>query len=329
MMLEKPNEDLIQRFKTIVQNAFEPVVKKYIEEAQRCFSAGAYNGAIVMIWNATVYYLQQVVKAISTALFEHCYQILRGEGLPSKLWHVNDSIFVQTYQRMGLLQEEAAGKVNKLHNCRNECAHPSGIFVSVDEVMELAEVAHELISRRVSEERLCNKAVINEFIKKASKQKTSRQEGETLAPWIRNDLCLQLAHDLLTIFLQDDEEISDLSCIFGLWHRLWGRLDNTQKGTLWNRLEQKVVPAVLREEVSTRTPEDLTHLIVWPSPNEEHETRDKIGKLYIEWFEMKVQENNFRGIDIDLAHNLKQHLPAPLRERLQSILEEMIRRYEE
>ncbi len=323
-MPEIQNEDLVQRFKTIVQSAFEPVVRKYIEEALRCFSARAYNGAIVMIWNATIYYLHQVVETISFALFEHSYQILHGKRPPNELRHINDSLFVQTYQGIGLLQEEAADRVNKLRDCRNYCAHPTGRFFSADKVMELSEIAYEFISRRITEECLCNIAVIKEFIKTANKQ-----EGETLAPWIQSDLCLQLAHELLKIFLQDDEEVSDLSGIMGLWHQIWERLDNAQKGTLWDRLEQKVVPAILSEGISPYTPEDLTRLIVWPSPDEEHETRDKIGKLYVEWFEIKVQEDNFRSVDIDLARNLRQHLSAPLRERLQSVLQEMIRRFAE
>jgi hypothetical protein len=54
-----PDKVLRQRFKAVANRAVEPLVRQYMEEAYRCFVVGAFNGAVVMIWNAVAYYLSR------------------------------------------------------------------------------------------------------------------------------------------------------------------------------------------------------------------------------------------------------------------------------
>jgi hypothetical protein len=318
-----PDEALSQRFEAVAQSAQDPLVRRYLEEAYRCFIAEAYNGAVVMAWNAVACYLRQVVQAISVALFEHNYRLLHNQNPPGELWRINDNLFIQTCQRMGALRE-VIDRLDEPRNRRNDCAHPTGVFVLADETLELVESIREVVSRQVDNERLADRAILREFVRVAKEQ-----EGRAITRWVQDDFCAQLAHDLLTMHLRN-ETIKDASGIAGLWRGLWSRIDDDQKRHLWNHLE-RAVQSVLQDEQEThlRTPEDLVRLIVWPSPDEDHEARDRIGELYVEWFERLAESGDFRAVDLDLACELRQHLPAPLRERLQNTLQEMARRYTE
>lgn len=318
-----PDENLSKRFEAVVQSAQAPIVRQYLEEARRCFVAEAYNGTVVMAWNAVACYLRQVVEAISVALFKYNYQVLHHQNPPGELWRVNDNMFIRTCQRMGVLRE-VVDRLDEQRNRRHDCAHPTGIFISANEALELVESIREAVSRRADDERLRDRATLREFIKVAEEQ-----EGRAIARWIQDDLCGQLAHDLLTIYLRD-EEIDNVSGIVGLWQELWPRIDGQQKGHLWNRLEH-VVQNVLQDEQGSilRTPEELIRLIVWPSPDEDHEARDRTGTLYVEWFEGLAAYGDFRAVNMELGRELRQHLPASLRERLQAALQEMTRRYAE
>lgn len=317
-----PDEALRQRFERIVQNAGEPMVRRYMEEAYRCFVGEAYNGAVVMTWNAIAFYLRQVVEAVGVALFEHNFTVLHRQRPPADLWRINDDLFLQTCRRMGVLSD-AIDRLDRLRNRRNDCAHPTGIFVSSDETLELAESVCDVISRQVVDERLTDQAILREFVRIAD-----QRDGETIAPWVREDLCPQLAHDLLTIFERDDE-VSDASGIIGLWRGLWDRLDELTQQRLWGRIE-RIVEATLQEvETALRSPEEIVRLIIWPNPDDEHSSRDRVGQLFVEWLEQLAQSGEFTAADMELARGLRQHLPASLCGRLRAALQEMSRRYTE
>ena len=318
-----PDETLRRRFEVVVQSTNEPMVHRYLEEAYRCFVAEAYNGAMVMVWNAVAYYLRQVVGTISMPLFEYNYTILHKQKPPAELWRINDNLFVQTCRRMGVLCD-VIDCLERLRNCRNACAHPSGIFVSPDETVELTEGIRNVVSRQVTDEFLTDAAILREFVRTASEQ-----DGTAIARWAQDSLCRQLAHDLLTIFSRNDE-VKDISGIVGLWRELWSRLDDPSRQRLWDRIERIVQPVLQGgEEVALRTPEELVRLIVWPHPDDEHQPRDRIGQIFVEWLERLGHSGEFREVDMALARGLRQHMPAFLRERLHAALQEMTRRYAE
>lgn len=319
-MLDKT---FLQCFDAVVKSTREDTVCRYLEEARRCFAAEAYNGAVVMTWNAVACYLRQVVEAIGVALFRYNYYAMQAEEPPIELWRINDSLMIQTCKRMGILPGVLQG-LDDLRIFRNSCAHPTGVFASDKEAVEFVENIYGCVSRSVNDERLAGIAVVLEFIKM-----TGEQDGKAIARWVKEDLRLQLAHDLLTIYLSDDADIEDASGIIGLWRELWSEIEDLRKGSLWNRLEsavREVLEAAANEELTPRTPEELIQLIVWPRPDAMCEPRDRIGALYVEWFESRVQRNILRGADMDLARNLRHDLPDSFRNRLQIVLQEMGRR---
>ncbi len=318
-----PDETLRQRFEMVAQSAREPVVRRYLEEACRCFSADAYNGAVVMAWNAVAYYIRQVVETISVALFRHNYTILHGQNPPDEMRTINDNLFIHTCRRMGILQD-VIDRLGRLRDRRNDCAHPSGIFVLPDETVELVESVRQVVSCQVADERLTEIGILQEFARKASEQ-----EGAAVAQWVEEGLCSQLAHNLLTIFSRNND-VENISGIIGLWHGLWGRLDDISRQRLWNRIIEEIARDVLEgNEAALRTPEELVRLIVWPQPDDTHPSRDRVGQLFVEWLEGLAQSGSFREPDMALARGLRQHMPAPLRDRLQVALQEMTRRYAE
>lgn len=315
-----PGEALQERYQRVVQSACEEMVRRYLEEAYRCFAAEAYNGAVVMTWNAVAYYFRQVVEKISMPLFRHNYRYAHGQDPPSKLRRINDKLFLQACNRMGVLCD-VTDRLNRLRQRRNDCAHPSGIFVTPDETVELAESVCDVVLRRVVDERLTRPAILREFARMAD-----QEHGETIAFWVQEDLCPQLAHDLRTIFERDDE-INDVSGVIGLWRGLWNKLDELTQQRLWARVE-RIVQATLQEtEAALRTPEETVRLIVWPNPDDEHPARDRISQLFVEWLEQLAQSDQFTTADMKLARALRTHLPAPLCDRLRAALQEMTRRY--
>jgi len=317
-----PDEALRQRFEAVVNSATEPLVRQYLEEAYRCFVAEAFNGAVVMTWNGVAYYFRKLVEAISVAFFQYHYKVLHNQNPPDELWRINDNPFMQACHRAGILSD-VIPDLHPLRERRKDCAHPSGIFVSVDEALELAESIGHVVSRRVAEERLTNPAILREFARTASEL-----GGEAIARWVQEDLCPQLAHDLLTIFERNDE-VTDVSGIIGLWRELWNRVDEATQQRLWDRIE-RIVQNTLRDvDRALRTPEELVRLIVWPALDAECPPRDRIGELFVTWLEGLAQSGQFRAVDMDLARGLRQYLPPSLRERLQSALQEMTRRYAE
>jgi hypothetical protein len=318
-----PDEALRQRFEAVVNSAAEPLVRQYLEEAYRCFVAEAFNAAVVMIWNAVAYYLRQVVESISVAFFQHNYKVLHNQDPPDELWRINDNLFMQACNRAGILCD-VIPDLDRLRERRNDCAHPSGIFVSVDEALELAESIGHVVSRRVVEERLTKPAILREFARNASEP-----DAEGIAKWVREDLCPQLAHNLLTIFERNDD-VTDVSGIIGLWRGLWNRVDEATRQHLWDHIERIVQNMLCDLDRALRTPEELVRLIVWPAPDAECPPRDRIGELFVTWLEGLAQSGQFRAVDMDLARRgLQQYLPPSLRERLQAALKEMSRRYAE
>jgi len=317
-----PDEALRQRFEAVVSSATEPLVHQYLEEAYRRFVAEAFNGAVVMTWNAVAYYFRQVVEAISVAFFQHNYRVLHNQNPPDELWRINDNPFMQACHRSGILSD-VIPVLDHPRDCRNRCAHPSGVFVSANEALELAASIVNIVSRRVEDERLTALAILREFARTANEP-----DGEAIAQWVQEALRPQLAHDLLTIFERDDE-VTNVSGIIGLWRGLWNRVDEATRQRLWNRIE-RIVQNTLRDvERALRTPEELVRLIVWPAPDAECPPRDRIGELFVTWFEGLVQSGQFRPEDMRLARELRQYFPSSLRERLQSALQEMTRRYAE
>jgi hypothetical protein len=307
------NNVLRQRFNAVVNNTSEPSMRRYLEEAYRCFVAEAFTSMVVMLWNAVAYYLRRVVKSINVGFFEYNYETLYGEKPPEDLIKINDNRFIRACESAGILGD-VIPILDRLRRCRNECAHPTGIFVSMHEALELIESLINVISLRIEDQRLTKLPALKEFARI-----TNERDGEAIAQWVHEGLCPQLAHDLLTMFEREDKE-SDVSGIIGLWRGLWNRLDAETQQRLWDRIERIVQNTLSDVDNALRTPEQLVRLIVWPAPDAECPPRDRIGELFVDWLEGLAQSGQFRYVDGELAYGLRAHLPIYLRDRLDELL---------
>ncbi len=68
------------------------------------------------------------------------------------------------------------------------------------EALELIESMFNVIARRIEDQRLTKLDVLKKFA-----TITNERDGEAIAQWVREDLCPQLAHDLLTKFEGEDK----------------------------------------------------------------------------------------------------------------------------
>jgi hypothetical protein len=70
---------------------------------------------------------------------------------PDELLRINDGRFMEVCKRSRHIAR-CCSSLDRLRDRRNDCAHPSGIFVSVDEALELAESISNVVSCRVVED---------------------------------------------------------------------------------------------------------------------------------------------------------------------------------
>ncbi len=317
-----PDPALARRIAAVVETTCEPDVRRYLEEAYKCFMAEAYSAAVVMAWNAVACHMRHVVEKIGEAFFAYHYSAVHKGNPPKSMRDVHDSHLVTTCKRMGVLPSDPVHiAVDTLRNRRNDCAHPTGLFASEEELVDLLDKLCIYLRQSVSDVRLSPQAAL-EFI---MDEEQNEQEILQIVAWVHESHCEQLAHHMLTMFLTNEDV--DTSRLEVLWKRLWERVDDEGRRHLWVRLEHAVQQA-LDDENRLRTPEDLLALIVWPSPEDSHEVRDCIGELYLSWLEKRLEQNDFAERDMKLARELRQYLPANLRTRANTLWQEMIRRYQ-
>lgn len=327
-----------QKFDILVDCVVDQEVRLYLEEARKCFFAGAYNASVVMAWCGTILYFRKVVMRFgvdffayqlsvpetgkTTRLEEDVFNSWKRQIIERGLRVVNDQKLLEACKRMGIVVPE---KVQiQFRERRNVFAHPDLEFATPEEALELVSLGREVYERSVETEFITNPAALIEY----AKQTTDHHDVEQVSSYLKapeNDV-LNCAHRILDAFIVDEDANPDVLII--LWRALWNHLDEERKESLWRHIEQEL-QIILETPSSLRTPEEFANFIVWPSLDQEHEARDRIGMLYVEWFERLLQEDELRGSDMDLARQLLQYLPESQRERLRTVLREMMRRYTE
>jgi hypothetical protein len=295
-----PDQMLLVRFDQVLQVAAEPGARRYLEEAHRCFAAEAYSAAVVMAWCAVISHLHLAITSIGRGFFDCQYEKLQDQKPPSELHRVNDSVLLQICERMGLMPG-IAETLQNFRECRNQCAHPTGQFASGEEAIHLAEIAVPLLQKTLQNIKLESKVALREYARDANIVDSG------LADWIDPQIRLEVAHDLLSIFL-NDQEVDNLEGVRALWRDIWDKLGSNQQGSLWERLERAVDKA-LDDQSSIPSPEEIFGYIVWPLADENNPHRDRVGKIYLDGLECGLQENSFGAVELQLARDLRQHLP--------------------
>lgn len=321
-----PGQILLVRFDQVLQVTAEPEVCRYLEEARRCFAAEAYSAAVVMAWCAIMLHLHLAITNIGLGFFDYHHRKLENREMPSELGQVNvgqvnDSILLRTCERMGLMPDIAAALQN-FRECRNRCAHPTGQFVSEEEAIRLVETAVPFLQKTLQSIKLEDKVALREYAREAN------TIDNRLADWLDPQIRLEVAHGLLSMLL-NDQEVGNSEGVRTLWRSVWNKLGPNQQDSLWNRLEWAVDEAYDNQS-ATPSPEEVFGYVVWPPADGNNPHRDRVGEAYLDGLECRLQENNFMAKDLQLAIDLRQHLPpSEQKNRLIGILSEMTRRLAE
>lgn len=329
-----PDTTLLQEFDAIVDSAVEPDVRRYLEEARRCFGAGANNAAVIMAWCGIILYFRRVVERFGFDFLAYQRWVIdiSEETCPEdafnnwkssiiqKQWRgVSDHQLLEACERMQL---DMPGEVkSEFRVKRNAFAHPDMEFAAPGEALELVRSGLEVYKRRVETAHLTYIVDLFAYAKQTTDSAAVQQAVYCLNA--SNNAVLECAHDVLDDFTVDREASQE--GLTALWEALWKRLDEGRKESLWKHIVRRLQD-VLDDPDSFRSPEELARFIPWPDPGTEHKGRDRIGEMYVAWLENRVSDDEFINADIGLARDLRQHLPEPWQERLQSALEEMIRR---
>lgn len=122
--------------------------RKYLEEAVDCYEVGAYRGAVLMVWSATIEHIYSVIeehrdglKAIQSAnvsRFErsNTYKVMRKKN---DLLYLTDKNFFLLCEDAGVFNKNARKLLNEALDTRNRCGHPTGFEVGREEVVIFIE----------------------------------------------------------------------------------------------------------------------------------------------------------------------------------------------
>ena len=323
----------MQELDAILNSVAEADVRRYLEEAQRCFSARASNAAVVMAWCGVILYFRRVVErfgfdflayqlwAIDISQEERLEDAFNNWKCPivEQRWQrVNDRHLLEACKRMGLQVPERVQVDFRIK--RNALAHPDMEFVTPEEALELVRSGQGVYSQHVKNERLTDIDGFFAYAKQTTDGAAVKQVVDHLN--VTDDRTLQYAHRALDAFTKDEKTSQEGLVAF--WGGLWDRFDERQKESLWRHIEQEL-QVVLDDPDSLRTPEDMAQFIIWPDPRAEDRGRDRIAGMYVVWLEGRVSNNEFINADMGLARDLRLLLPDHWQERLQRVLEEMIK----
>jgi hypothetical protein len=122
--------------------------QQYLEEAIDCYEAGAYRGAVLMVWAATIEHMYSVIAG-----HQQGFKLLQAEnfkrfekssgyrkiGKKNDLLYVNDANFFLLCEDAGVFNKNARSILDDALKTRNRCGHPTGYTVGREEVVIFIE----------------------------------------------------------------------------------------------------------------------------------------------------------------------------------------------
>lgn len=122
--------------------------RPYLDEAVDCYEAGAYRGAVLMVWAATIEHIYSVVER-----HRQGFKLLEAENLKrferassyrrikkkSDLLYINDGNLLLICEDAGVFNKNARNILDDALKTRNRCGHPTGYVVGREEVVVFIE----------------------------------------------------------------------------------------------------------------------------------------------------------------------------------------------
>jgi len=122
--------------------------RPYLDEAVDCYEAGAYRGAVLMVWAATIERIYSVIESHSSGFklieaenfkrYEKAsfYRKIKKKG---DLLYLNDGNLFLLCEDAGVFNKNARGILDDALKTRNRCGHPTGYVVGREEVVVFIE----------------------------------------------------------------------------------------------------------------------------------------------------------------------------------------------
>lgn len=122
--------------------------QNYLNEAVDCYEHGAYRGAVLLVWSATVEHIYSAIEArpsgfksieaANHARFSNSsgYKKIRRKN---DLLYLNDKNFLQVCEDAGVFNRNARKLLEDKLDTRNRCGHPTGYVIGREETVVFIE----------------------------------------------------------------------------------------------------------------------------------------------------------------------------------------------
>jgi hypothetical protein len=124
-------ESISDKLRTDALGIVDTDEREYVEEALRCLGVGAYRGAILMGWAASMNNLYRKIQGVGFKCFyQACQQFMknpRGVTRRSDLEYYRDSDVLMAAERIGLFDRNVRAALEKQLDVRNRCGHPGQV----------------------------------------------------------------------------------------------------------------------------------------------------------------------------------------------------------
>jgi hypothetical protein len=296
---------LLTEIEKVIQSLQVPEVCRYLDQASKSFSAGAYDAAIVMAWSATVAHLIREVNQIGPEVFQYGFRReypdrKKVPSSPEELVGDDDKAFIQVCQQMRFLRV-AGDDLHRFRERRNRSAHPTQTPANEDEARKCLALCLKVVSRPAQDVCILDDALlVNYALENGS-------SAEVIVGLVHPKYRLSAATKILQAYLSNSEPQYD--ALVGVWHRIWDLFSDADKAKLWRNLAIEVVQA-LKDRNPIRNGQELANLIIWLESTKSHLYRDFIARQYVLSLKRKVQNETFSDEDKEFALWLYDKVPT-------------------
>lgn len=122
--------------------------RKYLDEAVDCYEAGAYRGAILMVWAATIERIYNAIERYGSGLrlieaanrkrfgSSNAYRPVKKKN---DLLYLTDKNLFLICEDAGLFNRNARKLLDEKLDTRNRCGHPTGYVLGREEAVVFIE----------------------------------------------------------------------------------------------------------------------------------------------------------------------------------------------
>lgn len=122
--------------------------RAYLNEAVDCYETGAYRGAVLMVWSATVEHIYSAIETRQSGLnaVEAANHKRFGDSKTYRrivkkndLLYLNDKNFLLLCEDAGIFNRNARMLLEEKLGTRNRCGHPTGYVIGREEAVVFIE----------------------------------------------------------------------------------------------------------------------------------------------------------------------------------------------